>query len=97
MDKEQIRAAVTAAVSEVEALCGREAPQQLSGDIRPVVDLANWDSLLGVEATLIVEEKVGQNLGVESIFVTDSNEPRARSVDEIVEVLFDSIASEDAA
>lgn len=97
MTKDQIRAAVTATIAEIEARCGREAPQALPGEIRPVIDLACWDSLLGVEATLIIEQKVGRELGVESIFVTDGDKPKARSIDEIVNVLLGSLANEDAA
>jgi hypothetical protein len=95
--KDQIRAAVTAAIVEVEGRCGREAPQVLQGEIRPVVDLVCWDSLLGVEATLVIEEKVGRELAAESIFVTDVDNPKARSIDEIVNLLFDSLANEHAA
>jgi hypothetical protein len=94
--KDEIRTAVTAAIAEVEERCGRAVPP-LPGQTRPVTDLAGWDSLLGVEATLIVEEKIGRELRIESIFVTDNDTPSARSVDEIVNVLFDSLSREHAA
>jgi len=97
MTKDQIRAALTTAIAEVEARCGRGAPQALPGEIRPVVDLDCWDSLLGLEATLVIEQKVGRQLGVESIFVTEGDKPKARSINEIVNVLFDSLANEHAA
>lgn len=97
MTKDEIRVAVTAAIGEVEQRCGRAAPPAVPGDTRPVIDLSCWDSLLGVEATLIVEEKLGKELDVESIFVTDGENPRARTFDEIVNVLFDSLAGAHAA
>lgn len=97
MTKNEVRAAVAAAISEIEEQCGRETPPALPDEMRPVVDLGCWDSLLGVEATLVIEQKIGRELGVESIFVTDGDKPKARSIDEIVNVLFDSLAGEHAA
>ncbi len=97
MTRNEIQAAVTAAIAEVEERCGRQAPSALTGQIRPVVDLDCWDSLLGVEATLVIEQKVGRDLDVESIFVTDGDKPKARSIDEIVDVLFECLAGEHAA
>ena len=97
MTKNEIRAAIVAAITEIEERCGREGPPALPDDLRPVIDLDCWDSLLGVEATLVIEEKVGRVLTVESIFVTDGDSPNARSIDEIVDVLFDSLAGEHAA
>jgi len=85
------------AVAEVEQRCGRKAPQELAGTMRPVIDLSCWDSLLGVEATLVVEEKIGRELGLESIFVTDGEKPKARSIDEIVRLISDTFAHEHAA
>lgn len=97
MTKNQVWAAVTAAIAEVETRCGRKVPKTLSGDVCPVADLDCWDSLLGVEATLVIEEKVGREFGVESIFVTGGDKPKARSIDEIVDALLASLKSEHAA
>ena len=94
MTKQEIQAALTAVITEVEKRCGREGPQGLSGSLRPVVDLGGWDSLLGVEATVILERELGKELGVESVFVTDDDCPRARTVDEIISLLDQSLARE---
>ena len=96
MTKAEIQAAVSAAIREVEQQCGREIPT-LPGQARPVTDLPGWDSLLGVEATLIIEQKIGKELGAESIFVTEGDKPKARSIEEIVNVIFDRLPNKHAA
>ena len=95
MTREEIRAAVTAAISEVEQQCGRQPPHDIPGGSRPAIDLEHWDSLLCVEATVIVESALGQNIDVESIFVTIEPEPRPRSIDEIVQLLYDALSKEE--
>lgn len=96
MTKSELQTAITSAIAEVEKRCGRQEPK-LQGDTRPVIDLAAWDSLLGVEATLVVEEKIGKQFALESIFVTDDEKPKARTIDEIVELLFETLSNEKAA
>ncbi len=96
MNKSELRAAVIAAIAEVEARCGRDAPE-LKDDTRPVTDLAEWDSLLGVEATLIVEDNIGKEIALESIFVTEDDDRTARSIDEIVDLLSAVVLGEQVA
>lgn len=95
MTKDEIRAAVTTAISEVELQCGRKPLQDIPGGSRPAIDLDQWDSLLCVEATVIVETALGKKFDVESIFVTIEPEPRARSIDEIVQTLFDALSKQE--
>ena len=96
MTKSEIQIAVISAIVEVEERCGRQNPT-LNGDTRPIDDLAAWDSLLGVEATLIIEEKIGKQFALESIFVTDDDKPMARTIDEIVKSLFETLSIEKVA
>ena len=96
MTKSELRTAVISAIADVEERCGRQKPA-LRGDTRPISDLAEWDSLLGVEATLVVEEILGKQFAVESIFVTDDVKPIARSINQIVDLLFKSHLKEKAA
>lgn len=96
MNKSDLRAAVIAAIAEVENRCGRDEPE-LINDTRPITDLAEWDSLLGVEATLIVEENIGQEIAIESIFVTEGDDAAPRSIDEIVDLLSAVVLGEQVA
>ncbi len=86
MDAKHLAQLLAEAIAEIETKCGRSQPE-VRPDLRPVVDLDGWDSLIGLEATALVEEKLGQELDCDSLFVTDSKRPRARTIEEIVALL----------
>jgi formylmethanofuran dehydrogenase subunit E len=83
MMPEEVRAAVTQAIAEVQKLGGHACPDIEIG-LRPIGQLEGFDSLISIEATVIVETKLGCDLGIESIFVSEDG-GRSLSIDEVVE------------
>jgi acyl carrier protein len=69
MDKATIRAAVVAAITKVQDASGRPPPD-MSGNVVPIGDLDAFDSLSGVEATVLIEKELGCELSQGSAFVT---------------------------
>ena len=82
MDPDKIQAAIVATLKEVQILSGREWKDLSAGSV-PINDLDGFDSLLSVEVTLMVEEKLGcGELTEESIFISGDGQ-RALSIGEI--------------
>ncbi len=70
---------------EAQELSGRKW-SELSIDCKPIGDLEGFDSLTAVEATVMIEEKLGCNLDFDSVFVSE-NGKRALTIKEICERL----------
>lgn len=66
---------------EVQQLSGHEWCS-LTRDSTPIGTLAEFDSLMGIEATVIVEEKLKVKLDLDSLFVSEGG-GRALSVQQI--------------
>lgn len=83
MTPNEIRAAVIKVLRDVQSLSGRPWVELDAGD-EPIGDLDGFDSLSGVEATVLVEKELGQGeLGTDSLFVSEDGK-RALSLGEIV-------------
>jgi hypothetical protein len=84
MSLDEIQTIVLEVLREVQTLSGREwAGLELSA--KPLGSLDGFDSLSSVEATVMVEERLGcRDLGVDSIFISDDGE-RALTVEEIAQ------------
>lgn len=83
MTTEEVRAAVTQAIVEVQELGGHACPD-IDVSLRPIGQLEGFDSLISIEATVIVETKLGCNLGTESIFISEDG-GKCLSIHEVVE------------
>ncbi len=57
-------------LKEVQELSGRPWHPLTSGTV-PIGTLDGFDSLSGVEATVMIEEKLGCTLGIDSAFVSE--------------------------
>lgn len=91
----QIRAAVEKVLREVQATSGRPCPR-IADDTRPIGDLDSFDSLMAVEATVLVEAELKCTLaqGVPFISATGT---RALTVSESVERIAEMIVPTRAA
>ena len=67
MDRDEIVRNVIRAVIQVQEASGRNVGR-IGTDIRPLKDLEDFDSLCGVEATVLLSESVGRELP-DSVFV----------------------------
>lgn len=84
MSPAKIQSFVLEVLREVQTLSGREWVG-LDSSAKPIGDLEGFDSLSGVEATVMIEEKLGlSDLKVDSVFVSE-NGKRALTVEEIVQ------------
>jgi acyl carrier protein len=81
MKPNEISAVLIAVIKESQVLSGRSW-HPLRDDSKPIGALEGFDSLCALEATTILEEKLGCSFGDESIFVS-SDGVRALTVTEI--------------
>jgi hypothetical protein len=70
MKQKEVYQIVCAALVEVQTLSGRDSRLD-SPAIKPIGDLDGFDSLCSVEATVIIESRLGIDLGLESLFISD--------------------------
>lgn len=72
MKQKEIQLKLFEVLEEVKILCGFEWDKKIDLNIVPLKDLNGFDSLCSVEATVIIEEKLGiGELGVNSFFLSD--------------------------
>ena len=71
MSNEEIQIAVIDVLREVQTISGRPWMELQPGD-KPIGALEGFDSLSGVEATVMVEQRLGcDGLEIDSMFVSD--------------------------
>ncbi len=92
MDKAEVMEKVIQAVTLVQELSGRGAGV-IDSSTRPVGDIEGFDSLSGVEATVILSESLGHEIPDDNPFVSKDGR-RALSVAEITDDLCDMIGLE---
>lgn len=84
MSLEQIKVALVSVLKEVIELSG-STWQEVGPTTKPIGDLAGFDSLCSIEATVLVEQRLGYTtqLCQGSLFVSDDG-ARALTVEEVV-------------
>lgn len=86
MSIDEIQSVVLEVLREVQTLSGRSWTG-LEPTAKPIGAVDSFDSLTAVEATVMVEEKLGcSDLGVDSIFVSEDG-TRALTIEEVVQRL----------
>jgi acyl carrier protein len=78
-NRPQIRIAIEKALKLVMAASGRECPP-ITDTTRPVGDFGDFDSLLGLEATVDLERELGCKLADGSAFVIEVAGGKKRSL-----------------
>ena len=91
MSQEESIAVVLDVLKEVQRLSGRDWTD-LGVDAKPIGALDGFDSLSGVEATVMFEQRLGCTLDVDSVFVSEDGK-RALKVREVSERLRKLLAS----
>ena len=81
MEKHQVRDVVLGVLREVQKISGREWSKP-GPDDQPIGALVGFDSLSGIEATVMMASELGCDLGTDSIFVSADGK-RALTLDEI--------------
>lgn len=85
MFQQQFQSVVIEVLIEIQKLSGRKW-SGLTPDATPIGDFEGFDSLSAIEATVMIEEKLDCELGVDSVFISESGK-RALTVREIAERL----------
>ena len=83
MDKKEIEETLIVLLRELQAIAGDE-PTEVTPATTPLEDLPNFDSLLGLEMTVAVEERLGITCEEQTIF-KDEETLKALSISEISE------------
>ena len=83
MDKNKIEETLIVLLKELQAVTGDERTA-ITPTTTPLEDLPNFDSLLGLEMTVTVEEKLGITCPEQTIF-QDEKTLKALSISEISE------------
>ena len=83
MSPETVRAVVIDVLQEIQQVSGRSWSEQGSTSV-PISTLDGFDSLSGVEATVMIEAKLGCRLDIETVFVSEDGR-RALSIGEVVD------------
>lgn len=84
MRTQQIRAALEKVLRDVQLASGRPCPD-LTDDLKPVGDLEDFDSLLAVEATVLLEQALDCKLAEGTPFISETGRKRALTVLQIVD------------
>lgn len=95
MDKAKIKEALVAVLQEVQAAGGHACPT-LYDTTTPIGDLEGFDSLLAVEATVLLESKLGCKLADGTPFISPDGK-KALKLSEIGERIAEMIVPERAA
>ena len=90
MDRDDIVHQVIQAVTKVQETSGRSIGG-IGPDTRPLKDLQDFDSLCGVEATVLLSEAVGRDLP-DSVFAPREGS-RVLSVNEIADRVLDCMSA----
>ena len=85
MVQQSFESLVLEVLREAQELSGREW-SDLSLECKPIGALEGFDSLAAIEATVMLEQKLGCDLDLESLFVSE-NGKRALTIKEICERL----------
>ncbi len=93
MDRQQIVAKVVQTVTQIQEVSGRSS-DSIGLSTRPVGDVEGFDSLSGVEATVMLSESLGIALPDDyNPFISDDGE-RTLSIGEIADTLSTYVGSE---
>ena len=87
--RERVLQAIAEVVRETQEASGHPTAT-IEGSLRPVGGLEGFDSLLGVEATILLEQKLGVKFSTESVFVTNQ---AASSVAEIADRVLEQMGA----
>lgn len=93
MSLEAIQAEVLGVLREVQELSGR-GWSELRPDLPPIGSLDGFDSLASVEATVMIEQKLGCDLEMDSVFLSDDG-THALTVKQICERLAKLLVSKE--
>ena len=94
MNKNDVREKVIQSLRQVQEISGRPVGE-LDSDTKPIGDLEGFDSLSGVETTVLLSELIGHEISGDNIFVSQ-HENSALSIAEICDSLHAAIGSKEA-
>jgi acyl carrier protein len=84
LTKTQIRSTIEKVLRQVQAASGRPCPG-ITDRTKPIGDLDEFDSLMAVEASVLLEQELNVTLADGTPFVSATGRERALTVAEIVD------------
>jgi acyl carrier protein len=84
LTKTQTRAAIEKVLRQVQAVSGRDCPD-ITDATKPIGDLDAFDSLMAVEATVLLEQELNVTLAEGTPFISTTGRKRALTVAEVVD------------
>lgn len=76
MSELEVQRIIIATLEDLQKGLGAD-PSEITQGTKPLVDLDFFDSLLGIETTLVLEERLGVSCAVDTIFKDKTGEPLA--------------------
>ena len=95
MDAEGIKSMVVEVLKEAQKISGEDYVDMGAGD-KPLGKLGGFDSLKGIEVTVMIESRAGCEIARDSLFVSEDG-GRATTLAEICAYLGELTASEEKA
>lgn len=92
MTRQQAEAAVINAISEIQEMSGRECPE-ITGETVPIGDVPGFDSLNGLETTILIDQRLGIETPDDARLFTNDTGQRAIPVSEIAQRIVDFVES----
>lgn len=96
LSREQVTAIVFQAITDSLVLSGRPAPQEIAAATKIIGEIEGFDSPAGVDVTVDLELQLGIDLPHNVFIKTVNGRPRARTLNEIVEVLYRMLGAKES-
>jgi hypothetical protein len=96
LSREQVIAIVSQAITDSLVLSGRPAPQEIAAATRIIGEIEGFDSPAGVDVTVDLELQLGIDLPHNVFIKTVNGRPRARTLNEIVDVLYRMLGAKES-
>ncbi len=90
LTKTQIRSAVEKVLRQIQTTSGRECPE-ITDATKPIGDVDGFDSLMAVEATVLLEQELRCVLSEGTPFISVTGRTRALTIAEVVERIAEMI------
>ncbi|MCH8146629.1 MAG: hypothetical protein IH987_01350 [Planctomycetes bacterium] len=92
MTRQEVEAAVITAITEIQGISGRECPKITAKTI-PIGGVPGFDSLNGLEATILIDKRLGIETPDDARLFTNETGERAIPIAEIAQRIVEFIES----
>ena len=94
--REQLTAILAQAIRDSLLMSGRPAPNEIAAATRIIGEIEGFDSPAGVDVTVDLELQLGIDLPHNVFIKTVNSRPRARTLNEVVDVLYRMLGAKES-